>query len=45
MKHHDIKRIKPRQKAKKVSVFQQMIDSLNLDMQNAHLINVTNKYE
>lgn len=42
---HDIKRIMPKPKVKKVSVFQQAINSLNLDMRQAHLINITNKYE
>jgi len=45
MKHHDIKRINPRPKVKKVSVFEKAIQGLNLDMKQAHLINIKNKYE
>ena len=45
MKHHDIKRINPKPKVKKLSVFDRAVIGLNIDMQNADSIVIGNKYE
>jgi len=51
MKRHDIKRINPKPKVygkgvvEKVTPFQTAINGLKLDMENARLINIKNKYE
>ena len=45
MKYHDIKRINPKKKLKTLSVFEQSVIGLNIDMANASNINIKNKYE
>jgi len=45
MKRHDIKRINPKPKVKKLSAFQLAVRGLNIDMANAKNINIKNKYE